>query len=55
MFIDIKKICEEYLWKFLPVLEKVVNWIASTPSSSSIPYYEMEEVLTLINFPVTFA
>jgi hypothetical protein len=38
----------------ISVLEKVVNWIASTPSSSSTPYYEMDEVLTLINFPDTF-
>ncbi len=38
----------------ISVLEKVVNWIASTHSSSSTPYYEMDEVLTLINFPDTF-
>jgi hypothetical protein len=36
------------------VLEKAVNIIASNPSSSSIPYYEMEEILALINFPDTF-
>jgi hypothetical protein len=33
------------------VLEKAFNAIAS---SSSIPYYKMEEVLALINFPDAF-
>jgi len=36
------------------ILEKALSWLMSVPSSSSIPFFEMEEVQLLQDFPETF-
>jgi hypothetical protein len=36
------------------ILEKVVTWLSSTPSNSSVPYFEMYEIELLHLFPDSF-
>ena len=36
------------------ILEKALSWLKSVPFSSSLPYFEMEEVQLLQDFPETF-
>jgi hypothetical protein len=36
------------------ILKKVVSWLRSIPYSSSIPNFEMEDILLLQEFPETF-
>jgi len=36
------------------IIEKVVTWLSSVPSFSSVPYYDMDDVLLLQFFPESF-
>ena len=36
------------------VLERVIEWLSSVPDDSSVPFFPIEEILTLQEFPETF-
>lgn len=38
----------------LSILEKVISWISSAPTQSSIPFYDIDELLLLEDFSITF-
>ena len=43
--------------RFIPhqsILEKVVTWLSSIPSNSSVPHFEMHEIELLHLFPDSF-
>jgi hypothetical protein len=36
------------------IIEKIVSWLASIPSCSSVPAYEIDEIQLLEDFPESF-
>ena len=36
------------------ILERVISWVSSVPSQSSVPFYEIEELSLLKDFAITF-
>jgi len=43
--------------RFIPhrsIVDKIVSWLASVPSRSSIPVYEIDEIQFLEDFPESF-
>ncbi len=39
--------------KYTLIIEKVASWFSSVPSSTSVPYYDMGQMLLLQDFPET--